>query len=318
MSPVIGNVADRASRHELKVQLDRWLRTVDRRALVAQDPLELVHAYDDPHDQEVAGFIVAMLAYGRVASIRAKAKLALEALGPSPAGAVDGGRRIARLDGFVYRFQRGDDLPRFLRSVRQVRRRFGSLAAAFEQGTENSRSGPYVEAMDRFIALLTDQLAGPPSYGLRYLLPRTNGQGAAKRLCLYLRWMIRPDDGVDLGAWRQLAPKVSAARLIVPLDTHIGRIGRNLGLIRRASNDLKTALQITEALRGFAPRDPLRYDMPLCHLGISGACPQQRDPVQCTSCGLRRVCRLGPEPPGWKAAIFADAPRKRRRHRPGS
>ena len=262
---------------------------------MANDPIELVRRYDDPHDQEVAGLVVGMLAYGRVASIKDKAARVLEALGSSPAKAVDGGRRASRLDGFVYRFQRGDDLPRFLRAIGRVRRAHGSLGAAFVAGIEASSGteGPYVEAMDRFVGRIEAAVRGELTYGLRYLMPRTRGQGAAKRLCLYLRWMVRPSDGVDLGTWAELAPGVDPARLVMPLDTHIARIGRYLGLTTRASNDLKTALEITAALRRFAPRDPLVYDMALCHLGISGACPQKRVASICQGCDLKRVCRLG-------------------------
>ncbi|MEM7679289.1 MAG: TIGR02757 family protein, partial [Myxococcota bacterium] len=281
-------------------ELDRLLRSVDRAALVAGDPISLVRAYDDPHDQEVAGLLVAMLAYGRVASIKAKASQALQALAPSPARAVEDGRRLRRLQGFVYRFQKNDDVPRFLRAIGRVRRRYGSLGRTFASLAASGPPEPtYVTTMERFVATIADEIEGELTYGLRYLLPRTSGQGAAKRLCLYLRWMIRPDDGVDLGTWTALGADLDPARLIMPLDTHIARIGRYLRLTKRATNDLRTALDITEHLRALAPRDPLRYDMALCHLGISGACPQRRDPQLCEGCGLRRVCRLGPTPVGW-------------------
>ncbi len=295
----VGNVTGTVASTTLRRELDRLVNEADRVALIENDPIELVRRYPDPHDQEVAGLIVAMLAYGRVTSIKAKAGAVLQVLGASPAQAVDGGRKAARLEGFVYRFQRGRDLPDFLRAIRAVRRRHGSLGRAFLCHSEAQPPGPYVGAMDAFVSGLTEALPAPLSYGLRFLLPRTTS-GAAKRLCLYLRWMIRPDDGIDLGTWQTLAPGVDPARLIMPLDTHIARIGRYLGLTARASNDLKTALDITAALRKLAPSDPLRYDMALCHLGISGACPQRRDPGLCADCGLRRVCRLGPEPPGWR------------------
>ncbi|MEO1335428.1 MAG: DUF2400 family protein, partial [Myxococcota bacterium] len=107
----------------------------------------------------------------------------------------------------------------------------------------------------------------------------------------------------DLGTWRTLGADLEPARLVMPLDTHIARIGRYLRLTARASNDLRTALEITDQLRVLAPSDPLVYDMALCHLGISGACPQRRDPEQCAGCGLRRVCKLGPTPAGWTQGL---------------
>ena len=197
--------------------------------------------------------------------------------------------------------------PVFARS-RARSARLRQLGSGFGQAIADAGPGDtYAEAMDRFVALVETRIRGECTYGLRYLLPRPRGQGAAKRLCLFLRWMVRPDDGLDLGAWRTLAPATDPACLLMPLDTHIGRIGRYLGLTERASNDLKTTLEITAALRRLAPSDPLRYDMPLCHMGISGACPQRRDPVQCAGCGLRKVCRLGPEPRGWLPVVKASA-----------
>ena len=288
----------RRSEAVLARTLDQFVAAADRAALVRGDPVELVWRYADPHDQEVAGLLVAMLAYGRVASIKAKASEALERLGPSPAAAVDGGRRLAALRGFVHRFQRGNDLERFLRAARRVRRQFGSLGAAFRSGAGEGEPH-FGAAMGRFVGLLAGAVEGEPSYGLRFLLPDATSGGAAKRLCLYLRWMIRPADGLDLGTWQHLAPGLDPARLVIPLDTHIARLARYLGLTERKSQDLATALEITASLRRLRPADPLYYDMALCHLGVSGACPRKRSPKLCGDCPIRAVCRLGPEPKGW-------------------
>lgn len=262
------------------------------------DPVALVRPYTDPHDREVAGFLVAMLAYGRVASIKDNAGRALEALGPNPASAVDSGRRVKRLHGFVYRFQKNDDVVRFLNAVRRVRRAHGSLGAAFV--ATDTLGADYAVTMGRFVDRLLAEVDGEPSNGLKFLLPHPGRGGAAKRLCLYLRWMIRPDDGADLGTWRTLAPTVDTSRLVIPLDTHIARIARYLGLTDRATDNLITAQEITSALRRLRPADPLAYDLALCHLGIGGQCPRQRDVVSCRACPIRGVCRLGPEPKGWR------------------
>jgi uncharacterized protein (TIGR02757 family) len=138
--------------------------------------------------------------------------------------------------------------------------------------------------------------------GLRFLLPGSSedGQGAIKRVALYLRWMIRPRDGVDLGAFRAFEPALTPAKLIIPLDTHIERIGRYLGLTDRKTGGLRTATEITAALARLCPEDPLVYDLALCHLGISGRCPKKRDVKICADCQIRSVCRLGETPRGWR------------------
>lgn len=281
--------------HELKQTLDRFVLAADRPALARGDPVDLVHRFSDPADQEVAGLLVAMLAYGRVASIKSKASRLLELLGAHPARAILDRRRIRALDGFVYRFQSGGDLPRFAAAIGRVRKENGTLAAAFLAGTREDEE-TYAEAMSRFTSRIASSVDGDLSPGLRFLLPG----GAAKRLALYLRWMIRPADGVDLGAFSTFEPALTPKKLIIPLDTHIERIGRYLGLTDRKTGGLKTAMEITTSLSRLCPEDPLVYDLALCHLGISGRCPRKRDTELCADCAIRTVCRLGKKPLGWR------------------
>lgn len=141
--------------------------------------------------------------------------------------------------------------------------------------------------MQAFVERIRAHVDGPMTYGLSYLLPSPAG-GAAKRLALYLRWMVRAEDGVDLGTWHHLEP----SRLLIPLDTHIARIGRYVGLTDRQTIGLPTALDVTASLARLDPQDPLRYDLALCHLGISGACPTRREPAICRDCPIRSICRL--------------------------
>ena len=103
---------------------------------------------------------------------------------------------------------------------------------------------------------------------------------------LLLRWMARPADGVDLGLW-----PVPTSLLLVPLDTHIHKLGRNLGLTARRDLSWKTAEEITAGLRRFDPEDPVKYDFSLCHLGMLQRCPSRKDPIRCEGCGIQSVCR---------------------------
>jgi len=286
----------------LRAALDRFLDITDPAPLVLRDPVALVRGYADPHDQEVAGLLVAALAYGRASFIQVTARKALAHLGSRPARAVDSGD-TSGLSGFVYRFQKGDDLPRFLAAIAGLRKKHGSLAAAFASVVDPD-DPDYAPALDRWSLALRAEVTGALSPGLKFLLPRAGATGAAKRLCLYLRWMIRPSGPVDLGAWHQLAPdRLDPARLVIPLDTHIERIGRYIGLTDRASGGLETARDITARLSRLRPADPLAYDLALCHLGISGACPRKRDVVACRECPIRTICRLGKTPRGWNAAV---------------
>ncbi|MFO0727412.1 MAG: TIGR02757 family protein [Myxococcota bacterium] len=283
----------------LKATLDRFLAQTDVQPLIAHDPVQLVRAYADPEDQEVAGLLVAGLAYGRARSIRERAGAALALLGPHPARAIADPRRRRKLDGFVYRFQGGADLPRFLEAIAILRRARGSLARAFVDGVE-PQDPDYLPALQRFARAVRGAIPGVPlTPGLRFLLP--DGPGANKRLCLWLRWMVRGPDAVDLGSFGRLLPgELSPGRLVIPLDTHIERIGRFIGLTDRRGGGAQTARDITAALRAIRPDDPLAYDLALCHLGIAGACPRKRDLVRCQGCPIRGVCRLGTPPKGWR------------------
>ena len=118
-----------------------------------------------------------------------------------------------------------------------------------------------------------------------FFFPSPASGSACKRLCMYLRWMVRPADGIDLGLWRE----VSAAKLVIPVDAHIQRISRYLGLTNRKQADWRMAREITQALRRLDPADPVKYDFSLCHLGISEGC-DGRDRVRCTACPINELC----------------------------
>ena len=294
---------------KLRRILDCFLSETDGWALIQGDPVEIVHDYDNLHDQEVVAFVVALLAYGRVASIKQKARALINLWESPPAEAVDSGDAAERSQNFVYRFQRGDDFPALLKAMAVVRQRHGSLAHAFASVLDETEPD-YAAAMERFVLELQSEMPNPLSYGQRFLLPRTLAtKGSAKRLCLFLRWMIRGGDMTtdktaqrDLGTWQKLVPHTfEPSKLIIPLDTHIARIARYIGLTERATTGLTTAQEITESLRRIHPTDPLKYDMALCHLGISGSCPKERDFEKCAGCPIRQACRLGKTPPTWNS-----------------
>jgi uncharacterized protein (TIGR02757 family) len=277
----------------LRERLDALVASTDRAARRQADPVSFVHRYASPADQEVVALIAASLAFGNVVAVRAKVATVLEALGPSPARTVEREERRAleaRLRGFSHRVWKGGDVAAMLAHAGALRRTAGSLGAAFARwlAEEDARAprdpdAAFVAALAR----LARALQGPgPSRGLRYLVPDPRAGSACKRLLLWVRWMCRPADGVDLGLW-----PIPPSRLIIPLDTHVHRIARNLGLTRRKDASLRTAAEITNALRALDPDDPVRYDFAICHLGVSRACPSRRDPTRCADCVLRAVCR---------------------------
>ncbi|WP_437677558.1 TIGR02757 family protein [Sorangium sp. So ce131] len=258
----------------------------------AQDPVSFVHRYTDPADQELVALLAASLAFGNVKALRAKIGEALDRLGPEIARVADDPRAVsARLRGFRHRVYQGRDLAGLLVGARQVQRASGSLGAAF--AAELSRSGDLRQALGAWVRAI--RTAGgldrrPNDRGAAHILPDPEKGSATKRLMLLLRWMIRPADGVDLGLW-----PVPPSALLIPVDTHIEKLGYNIGLTDRRGATWKTAEEITAALRRFDAADPVKYDFALCHLGMLQQCPSQRDPVRCEGCGVKAVCRYWDE-----------------------
>ncbi|AEI66213.1 hypothetical protein LILAB_21565 [Corallococcus macrosporus] len=295
-APAAG-LSPRAAEH-LRPRLEAVLTSTDARARIAFDPVEFPHRYTDPRDIEVSALLAAGLAYGRADLFRPKVDALLQRMGPSPAAFVRtldvaGARRL--LEGFVYRFNVGTDVAVLLLGMGRVLREQGSLEALFLQGLQ--ARGTLHGALDHFTTSLRAVPMEPlrkalgPERGLHHLLPSPLGGGAAKRLNLYLRWMVRGPDTVDFGVWTRVPP----SSLLIPLDTHIGRISRHLGLTRRNDLTWRTAEEVTAALRVLDPADPVRYDFALCHYGMSGACPAQPVAENCGRCPLLHACAVGPQ-----------------------
>ncbi len=285
--------ADRDAR--IHATLDAVRARCDVRARREADPVGFAHAFGDPLDQELVALVAACTAFGNVKAIRAKLGDLFARLGPSPARACDDGPALRRgLAGWKHRVFRGDDIARLLLGARAVQREDGSLGARFAR--ELSGRGPDGADLREALAALCDAIRD--AGGLRrdgkrrgpaHLLPDPRGPSGSKRLLLFLRWMIRPADGVDLGLW-----DVDASRLLVPVDVHIHRLARNLDFTRRAGLSWKTTEEITAALARFDPRDPVGYDFSLCHMGMLQRCPSRRDAKRCEGCGVKPVCRHWP------------------------
>jgi uncharacterized protein (TIGR02757 family) len=245
------------------------LRREWRSRRLDSDPLVFAHRYADPADREVVAFVSASLAFGRVASIQASVARVLAALGQRPAAFLDAWdeRPIPSLKHFVHRWVTGKDIEEFLRMVKRARHAHDSLGALFAKGDE--KTADFVPALSAFLRNL--QLLSPrttsPSCGLRFLLPSPAAGSACKRQHLFLRWMIRTE-GFDLGLWT--GGRFTPVRLLLPMDTHVHRIARTLGLTRRPTADLAAAREATGWLRRLKPEDPVAYDWPLSRLGILG------------------------------------------------
>ncbi|MBI2833189.1 MAG: TIGR02757 family protein [Acidobacteria bacterium] len=263
----------------------------------ATDPIHLVRRYARPEDREIVGFCSAALAFGRVASVLTSIDKLLSVLGPRPAEFVrrfDPARERRLLEPLGHRWIRSADLVALLWILKCMLIEDGSIERFFLRGYDADQRdvGPALDSFSaRACAIDVRPACGrvPTTPGVRYFFPQPAAGSPCKRLNLFLRWMVRRD-AIDLGVWRQVRP----TQLIVPLDTHVIRVGQCLGLTAARTPGWKMAADITTSLRAIDPEDPVKYDFALCHLGISGACGFNR-PQGDRGCPLRAYCR--PEKP---------------------
>ena len=244
------------SRHVLK----ELYATYNRREMVHPDPIKFLYGYEDVRDREIVALVGSLLAYGRVAQILKSIERVLERM-PAPATFLERSSpdtlRSAFAD-FKHRFTTGEALAELLIGASRVMRRHGSLGACFQAALSDGHE-TVLPALAAFVRQLRDGAGSPQTSPL----PSPADGSACKRSNLLLLWMVRRD-AVDPGGW----DGVPASKLIVPLDTHMLRISRALGLTRRRAADIRTAQEVTAAFRRFAPEDPVRYHFALTRPGI--------------------------------------------------
>jgi len=259
---------------------------------LAQDPLScirpLVH---DPVAAEVAGIFAATLAIGNVTAIRGAFGNLEERIGHDFAGLAEPGaatKARPALRSFRHRWIRGDQLTYLAEQVATTREEYGSLGDRFRAGLEQ---GGFVQGLDHLAQALRGPLhsahKAPRGYRALFPTPTEGSHSPCKRLTLYVRWMSRTGFP-DLGVWSG----VPSSELRIPLDLHVHWIAYHLGLTQRRTRNWATVEEVTAQLRLVDPVDPIKYDFVLCHTGISGDCPKERDLSVCGPCVVRPDCLL--------------------------
>lgn len=288
-------MADSVARHQalLRDGLEGLRKRYDCRFL-ATDPLAFPRRFDRADDREVVGLLASALAYGNVKSIAASLERCLDWTGPRPAAfarTVSPKDSLRSLGRFKHRWSQARDVACLMHYSGQMIDSHGSIGRFF---AESYVPGDIALSLSRFSqrALALDH-GGlyrsrrlPPTAGVRFFFTNPS-TGACKRMNMYLRWMVRADDGLDLGLW----PFIPTRDLIIPLDTHIFRIGRHLGWSERKTPGFPTAVDITRCLARADADDPVKYDFALSRLGILENCPRHRDPGKCELCALERKLR---------------------------
>ncbi len=247
--------------NDLKELLDAAYARFAVPDFIADDPIQVPRAFHQRADAEVAGLLTATIAWGQRKTIIANAWKLVRLMDETPHDFVMNAStaELKRLDSFVHRTFNGTDARQFILGLRHLHRAHGGIEAGF---LEDGR----IDDMGAAIARFKQRFFEPahPARTRKHVADPSKGSNA-KRINMYLRWMVRPADrGVDLGLWQRIKP----ADLMVPLDVHTGRVARELGLLCRKQDDWKSVIELTEMLRKLDPADPVKYDIALFAIGV--------------------------------------------------
>lgn len=230
-------------------------------AFIDHDPIQVPHSFSRKEDIEIASFLTSSIAWGNRLSIIKSATSLMERMDRAPYDfimAADGTDQD-RMEGFVHRTFNSADITCFISCLQRIYRDSGGLERIF---TDGYRAGGIAGALIHFRKTFVD--SGLSGHTLKHVSDVEKGS-AAKRLNLFLMWMVRHDNrGVHFGLWKE----ISSSDLMIPLDTHVGRVARSLGLLKRRTNDWQAVAELTAALRKIDPLDPCRFDFSLFGLGL--------------------------------------------------
>lgn len=245
------------TRKELKEYLDEKFVQYNTSKFIESDPIQLVHRFDRREDIEIVGLLVATIAWGKREMIIKSGERLLDIMGDQPYEFIENYTANALPD-FVHRTFNAIDLDFFFRGLQSIYRRHGSLEAAFYE----NKDFPGVKG--RIVSFRNEMLTVEHEKRSEKHLSDPSRNSAAKRLNMYLRWMVRNDNnGVDFGIWRSI-PK---SELMIPLDVHTARIARELKLLKRKQNDWKALEEVMKVFRRFDSDDPAKYDFSLFGIG---------------------------------------------------
>ncbi len=245
----------------IKEFLDEKVSLYNNSSFIESDPIQIPHLFTVKEDIEIAGFLVATIAWGNRKSIINNGHRLMELMGNSPYDFVRdfSDKNSEHLSNFVHRTFNGTDLIYFIKSLQNIYKNHGGLENIFTGFSDKNG----VQGDIHHFKKIFFELPHLPRTQKHVSDPVKNS--AAKRINMYLRWMVRRDNaGVDFGIWKNISPSL----LSCPLDVHSGNVARKLGLLKRKQNDAKAVLELDNSLKLLDPADPVKYDFALFGLGV--------------------------------------------------
>ena len=252
----------RHEREDLKIFLDEKVKQYNRPEFTEKDPVLIPRSFSRKENIEISGFLASSIAWGNRISILKNAGYLMSLMENDPYTFLTCTSQAERkaVSRFVHRTINGEDMLFFTEALRNIYLNFGGLEEVISQSwiTNGEIRSALIDFHRLFFSI-------PHPLRTRRHLADVSRHSAAKRINLFLRWMVRSDEnGVDLGIWK----KIPSSALMLPLDVHTGRVARSLGLLRRKQNDWQAVEEVTAVLRELDPQDPVKYDFALFGLGI--------------------------------------------------
>ncbi len=239
-----------------KSELDKLVEKYETKEFIKDDPIQFIHRFSDKKEAELAGFIASLFAYGNRKMFISKLNELFECADNDILNYVKDGD-FSALKGFEYRFAKDFDIIPIFKILNILYNESEGLEELFKYSFEQE---DFLQtAVDYFYSRVPKTVG----QGFYHMIPNPANGGAMKRMNMYLRWMVRKPP-VDLGIWQFMKPK----DLLIPLDVHVGRVSRQMGLLKRKSNDFKAVTELTEQLKKFCPEDPVKYDFAMFAFGV--------------------------------------------------
>ena len=240
-----------------KKELDRLVEIYESEDFIKDDPVQFIHKFKVKEDIEIAGFVASLLAYGSRKQFIKKLDDWLLMAKDKPFNFVRN-FEPKMIGDFNYRFGKPNDFVSIFKILKELYLNDGGLETLFAEG---HRKGTLFETVVDYFYARADKGVGQ---GFYHMIPNPRNGGAMKRMCMFLRWMIRKSS-VDAGIWNFMKP----SELYIPLDVHVARVSRQMGLLTRSSNDFKAVVELTNKLKHYCPEDPVKYDFAIFGYGVN-------------------------------------------------
>lgn len=240
-----------------KTELDKLVEKYENPNFIKNDPVQFIHKYKNKKDIEIAGFIASLLAYGSRVQFIKKLDYLMENIAQNEPLNFIQNFESKMIGDFNYRFGKPNDFISIFEIMKTLYNTTEGLEELFADGYKKGKI--FETVVDYFYARANENVG----QGFYHMIPNPHNGGAMKRMCMYLRWMVRKSC-VDVGIWKFMKP----SELYIPLDVHVARVSRQMGLLTRNSNDFKAVIELTNKLKEFCPDDPVKYDFAMFAYGV--------------------------------------------------